>query len=414
MAKWNENSTWKAGLGAMLTGMILRAPKATMRRARDMMRHEFGRPLPWQLTRDQMLRIKAETGAEFYMPDRDRPETWEWSVETPKDPHLSTGMKHRIYRALVDADPSALAARLRLFDAVTPGVPAMIPPVALRDYSGVEAIDNLRRIVKDIHEVRDSVPPEWIDGDWARENLGAARRLLGTERALLRLWELHRGKSSDLPIGTGVDLWHGGTMVVGHRPGQLHEVFDFPRSIPPYLYSSEVPIYGGGGKTKLLSPQVELANRYMPADAGTGRRLGTVSGYMIHNRDLYQDPMWPTFLPVALSDLPFRRGEVNDPGEVVRHMERTGTHEVQHVFDSRQGVTLDGSDVPYRDRVQEIRARRATDRHELDPEARMGTLLNDDLHEDAKGGESADDLGEFISELPPDDDLGEFIFENRL
>lgn len=36
------------------------------------------------------------------------------------------------------------------------------------------------------------------------------------------------------------------------------------------------------------------------------------------------------------------------------------------------------------------------------------------LHEDAKGGEAADDLGDFISELPPDDDLGDFIFESKL
>lgn len=38
----------------------------------------------------------------------------------------------------------------------------------------------------------------------------------------------------------------------------------------------------------------------------------------------------------------------------------------------------------------------------------------DEFREDAKGGESADDLGDFISELPPDDDLGDFIFENKL
>ena len=36
------------------------------------------------------------------------------------------------------------------------------------------------------------------------------------------------------------------------------------------------------------------------------------------------------------------------------------------------------------------------------------------FREDAKGGKAADDLGDFISELPPDDDLGDFISENKL
>lgn len=47
-------------------------------------------------------------------------------------------------------------------------------------------------------------------------------------------------------------------------------------------------------------------------------------------------------------------------------------------------------------------------------EAVLSHEMGDRFREDAKGGEAADDLGDFISELPPDDDLGDFIFESKL
>lgn len=394
MAKWDEDSAWKAGLTAALTGMILKAPRATTHRAVKQMR-ELGVKYPWQLSRRQMLDIKGRTGAEYYMPTA-RQETWRWSVETPKDLHLSSEMKHQIYRALVDdAGQSGLDARRLMYEAISPlGV---VPPDAIK-YSNVRTIDNLRHIVKSINNYRLEAPPDWADSEHGRAQIGAGLRLLRAERDMTQRWTLggRHGDPIILPIGIET-LANGGTLATKPSPGMLHEVFDVPRMIPVSLYSSEIPLKADGGTVVHASPPVVMAHRYLDSKVGvadnrsnSGSDPQLFGGYMTHAPGLYSDPGWPMVLPIRLSDLPARHADVNDPRSVIQHIERVATHETQHLLDSRQGMTFDSYDVPYRDRVQEIRARKAEERIRLDPDARRHTLLNDDMREAAKGGRAPD------------------------
>lgn len=77
MAKWGEDSAWKAGLTAALLGMVVRAPKQRVEAAEQML---AGKGKTWETARRPLRRlVKSETGVEKYLGD--------WVMET-RDPEL--------------------------------------------------------------------------------------------------------------------------------------------------------------------------------------------------------------------------------------------------------------------------------------------------------------------------------------